>query len=281
MLTLADADYPQALLETADPPTLLYLAGRPELLNRRAMAIVGSRNPTPQGVADAGAFAANLGAAGLTVVSGLALGIDAAAHRGALPTVGCTIAVVGTGADRIYPPGNRDLAHAIAAEGALVTEFPLGTPPLATNFPRRNRLIAGLSQGCLVVEAAARSGSLITARLAAECGREVFAVPGSIHSPLAKGCHQLLKQGAKLVESAADILEELRYPPQSAPPPRPGARSAAGEALLAKLGFDPCAIDTLVARSGLTPDALIAMLLQLELEGRVANLPGGFYQRLL
>ncbi len=215
------------------------------------------------------------------MVSGLALGIDAAAHRGALATVGSTIAVTGTGADRIYPPGNRELAHAIASEGALLTEFPLGTPPLAANFPRRNRIIAGLSQGCLVIEAAARSGSLITARLAAECGREVFAVPGSIHSPLSKGCHQLLRQGAKLVESAADILEELRYPAQATPPPRPGPSSAESDALLAKLGYDPCAIDTLVVRSGLTPDALIAMLLQLELEGRVANLPGGFYQRLL
>jgi len=207
-----------------------------------------------------------------------------------LGTPGATIAVTGTGADRIYPAKNRDLAHTIATDGAILTEFPLGTPPIAANFPRRNRLIAGLAQGCLVVEAAARSGSLITARLAAECGREVFAIPGSIHSPLAKGCHQLLKQGAKLVESAEDILEELRWPAQSAnpgnllhcaPTSQAGARSVASEALLGALGDAPCAIDTLVVRSGLTPDALIAMLLRLELEGRVASLPGGLYQRLL
>ena len=278
ILTLADADYPQALLTCADPPVLLYLCGRAELLNRRALAIVGSRNPTPQGAADAGAFGRALGEAGLTVVSGLALGIDAAAHRGALDTAGGTVAVIGTGADRIYPEKNRELALAIARDGAIVSEFALGTPPLAANFPRRNRLIAGLASGCLVVEAAARSGSLITARLAGDCGREVFAIPGSIHSPLTKGCHQLIKQGAKLVESAQDILEELRWP---APAVRPEAPAdAAGTALLAALGHHPCAIDTLVVRSGLTPDALIAMLLQLELEGRVASLPGGLYQRL-
>lgn len=281
ILTLADAGYPQALLDCADPPVLLYLTGRAELLNRRGLAIVGSRNPTPQGINDASAFAASLGQAGLTVVSGLALGIDAAAHRGALRTPGATIAVTGTGADRVYPARNRDLAHAIAADGAIISEFPLGTPPIAANFPRRNRLIAGLAQGCLVVEAAAKSGSLITARLAAECGREVFAIPGSIHSPLAKGCHQLLKQGAKLVECAEDILEELRWPAQPAAPTQPGPKSVASEALLRVMGHDPCAIDTLVARSGLTPDALIAMLLQLELDGRVASLPGGLYQRLL
>ena len=279
ILTLADADYPQALLNGSDPPLLLYLSGRAELLNRRALAIVGSRTPTPQGAADATAFGAALGQAGLTVISGLALGIDAAAHRGALGSVGGTVAVIGTGADRVYPEKNRELAQAIAADGAVVSEFALGTPPLAANFPRRNRLIAAMGQGCLVVEAAARSGSLITARLAAECGREVFAIPGSIHSPLAKGCHQLLKQGAKLVESAQDILEELRWPVAAAaamvaaaPPDAPTA------ALLAALGQDPCAIDTLVVRTGLTPDALIAMLLQLELEGRVASLPGGLYQ---
>jgi len=250
------------------------------LLNRRSLAIVGSRNPTPQGLADASAFASALGQAGLTVVSGMALGIDAAAHRGALATPGATIAVIGTGADRIYPARNRDLAHAIAADGAIISEFPLGTPPIAANFPRRNRLIAGLALGCLVVEAAAKSGSLITARLAVECGREVFAIPGSIHSPLAKGCHQLLKQGAKLVESAEDILEELHWSAPLATPPQPGPKSVAEGELLRVIGHDPCAIDTLVARSGLTPDALIAMLLQLELEGRIASLPGGLYQRL-
>ncbi len=284
ILTLADADYPQALLESADPPSLIYLKGRAERLNRQGLAIVGSRTPTPQGEADAFAFAQTLAAAGLSIVSGLALGIDAAAHRGALKADGVTIAVIGTGADRIYPARNRELAHAISAQGAIVSEFSLGTPPLPGNFPRRNRLIAGLSQGCLVVEAAARSGSLITARLAAEAGREVFAIPGSIHSPLAKGCHQLIRQGAKLVESAQDILEELRlFTSTPAPAIEPGPTISAvpeSAALLEALGHDPCAIDTLAARAGLTPEALLAMLLQLELEGHVASLPGGRYQRI-
>ena len=286
ILTLADAGYPQALLEIADPPVLIYLKGRADLLQRKSLAIVGSRNPTPQGEANAASFAAALAQAELTIVSGLALGIDAAAHRGALEGGGFTIAVIGTGADRVYPARNRDLAQAIFEQGAIISEFPLGTPPLAANFPRRNRLIAGLSQGCLVVEAAARSGSLITARLAAEAGREVFAIPGSIHSPLSKGCHQLIRAGAKLVESAADILEELRWPVVSAAAESRSvateARSAApkSEALLTLLGHDPCTLDTLAARAGLTPDALLAMLLQLELEGHVASLPGGRYQRL-
>ena len=281
LLTLADADYPQALLNSADPPILLYLTGRSDILNRKSLAIVGSRNPTAQGAIDAGAFAASLAQAGLTIVSGMALGIDAAAHRGALGSSASTVAIIGTGADRIYPPSHKDLAHAISAEGAILSEFPLGTPPLASNFPRRNRLIAAMTQGCLVVEAAARSGSLITARLAAECGREVFAIPGSIHSPLARGCHQLLKQGAKLVESAQDILDELRWPQRLAPMRAPAVDAGPGAALLSVLGPEACAIDTLVERAGLTPDALIAMLLQLELEGRVASLPGGLYQRLM
>ncbi|HUY04742.1 MAG TPA: DNA-processing protein DprA [Rhodocyclaceae bacterium] len=279
ILTLADADYPQALLECADPPTLIYLKGHASLLNERCLAIVGSRNPTPQGEANATAFAAELAAAGLTIVSGLALGIDAAAHRGALRAGGHTIAVVGTGADRIYPARNRELAHTIGEKGAILSEFPLGTPPLAGNFPRRNRLIAGLSRGCLVVEAAAQSGSLITARLAAESGREVFAIPGSIHSPLSKGCHQLIRQGAKLVESARDVLEELSWPVLPAPL-QAAAAAPEDNALLSALGQDPCTIDALAARAGLTPDALLAMLLQLELEGHVASLPGGRYQRL-
>lgn len=286
ILTLADGDYPQALLEIADPPVVLYLKGRVELLNRPALAIVGSRNPTPQGVANAANFAATLTGAGLTIVSGMALGIDAAAHRGALDGGGLTVAVIGTGADRVYPARNRDLAQAISDQGAIVSEFPLGTAALAANFPRRNRLIAGLSQGCLVVEAAARSGSLITARLAADAGREVFAIPGSIHSPLSKGCHQLIKQGAKLVESAQDILEELRWPvaPATGETGSAAAESHPAEpeadSLLAMLGHDPCTLDTLADRAGLTPDALLAMLLQLELEGRVTSLPGGRYQRL-
>ncbi|SMB22064.1 DNA protecting protein DprA [Sterolibacterium denitrificans] len=297
ILTLADAEYPQALLASADPPILLYAKGRCELLNRPALAIVGSRNATPQGEANAAAFAASFAAAGLTVVSGMALGIDRAAHQGALTAkgeaAGSTIAVIGTGADRIYPARNRELARQIAVEGLIISEFPLDTPALSGNFPRRNRIIAGLAQGCLVVEAAARSGSLITARLAAEAGREVFAIPGSIHSPLAKGCHQLIKQGAKLVESAQDVLEELAWQTQAAPVavspaavpetgslPEDGADAAATANLLDCLGYDPCALDVLAERSGLTADALLAMLLRLELDGRIASLPGGRYQRL-
>ncbi len=294
ILTLADAEYPQALLRSADPPVLLYVKGRPELLNRPALAIVGSRNATPQGEANAEAFAAAFAAAGLTVVSGMALGIDTAAHRGALSgtaggnlVTGSTIAVIGTGATRVYPARNRDLARQIAERGAIVSEFPLDTPALAGNFPRRNRIIAGLAHGCLVVEAAARSGSLITARLAAEAGRDVFAIPGSIHSPLAKGCHQLIKQGAKLVESAQDVLEELNWQAAATPVARSAAVVPAdhpdhpdGERVLAALGHDPCAVDTLAERAGLTAEALLAILLQLELDGRVASMPGGRYQRL-
>ena len=287
IVTLADAEYPQALLRSADPPVLLYVKGRVELLNNPALAVVGSRNATPQGVANAEAFATALAAAGLTIVSGMALGIDTAAHRGALAAgarAASTIAVIGTGADRIYPARNRELARQIADQGTIVSEFPLETPALAGNFPRRNRIIAGLAQGCLVVEAAARSGSLITARLAAEAGREVFAIPGSIHSPLAKGCHQLIKQGAKLVESAQDVLEQLNWQAVAAPAARPVAEGAAAvpevDRVLAALGFDPCSIDSLVERSGLTADALLAMLLQLELDGQVASLPGSRYQRL-
>ena len=284
LLTLADADYPQSLLSSDDPPVLLYAKGNPAALNRPMLAMVGSRNATAQGVRDAEAFAQALGNAGLTIVSGLALGIDAAAHRGALATAAGTVAVIGTGADRLYPAKNEALARAIAETGVVLSEFPLGTPALASNFPRRNRIIAGLGLGCLVVEAALRSGSLITARLAAESGREVFAIPGSIHSPLSRGCHQLIRQGAKLVESAQDILEELRLEV-------PAAANSAGkggtatpnddeEQVLAFLGHTPCALDTLSARSGLTPADLLAMLLPMELAGRVAQLPGGLYQKL-
>ncbi len=299
ILTLADAEYPQALLRSADPPVLLYAKGRIDLLNRPALAIVGSRNATPQGLSNAEAFASAFACAGLTVVSGLALGIDTAAHRGALSGCaaeqGSTIAVIGTGADRIYPARNQPLAHQLARQGLILSEFPLGTPAISGNFPRRNRLIAGLSLGCLVVEAAARSGSLITARLAAEAGREVFAIPGSIHSPLAKGCHQLIKQGAKLVESAQDVLEELQLPatlPEKRSPPAAARGNEDGNdgsnggsdgdtsRLLAALGHDPCPLDTLVERAGLTTQAVLAILLQLELEGRVASLAGGRYQRL-
>jgi DNA processing protein len=276
VLTLADTDYPQPLLETADPPALLYLHGRRELLGRPGLAVVGSRNATPQVISNAEHFARAFSDAGLTIVSGLALGIDAAAHRGALAGTGSTIAVLGTGADILYPQRNRALGERIAREGLIVSEFPLGTPPHGGNFPRRNRVISGLTLGCLVVEAALASGSLITARLAAEQGREVFAVPGSIHSPHAKGCHALIKQGAKLVESAQDLLQELGMSGFAAPT---AAADPQANGLLRHLGYDPCDIDTLCARSGLTADAVSAMLLQLELDGKVAGLPGGLYQR--
>ncbi len=209
IVTLGDAALPAGAAQTADPPLLLYAQGRCELLHARAVAIVGSRNPTPQGIDNARAFAGHLSQAGLTIVSGLALGIDGAAHEGALDGPGSTIAVVGTGLDRVYPTRHRELAHRIASEGLMVSEFPLGTPPLPPNFPLRNRIIAGLTRGTLVVEAALQSGSLITARLALEAGREVFAIPGSIHSPQSRGCHALIKQGAKLVDGAEDVLEEL------------------------------------------------------------------------
>ena len=276
MLTLADGDYPQPLLETADPPPLLYLRGRRELLARPGLAVVGSRSATPQGISNAEQFARAFSGAGLTIVSGLALGIDAAAHRGGLEGAGSTIAVLGTGADILYPQRNRALGERIAREGLIVSEFPLGTPPHGGNFPRRNRVISGLTRGCLVVEAALASGSLITARFAAEQGREVFAIPGSIHSPHSKGCHALIKQGAKLVESAQDLLQELGIKGSAAPPATVDQEFVG---LLANLGYDPCDIDALCARSGLTAAAVSAMLLQLELEGKVASLPGGLYQR--
>lgn len=281
---MADTAYPQSLLTSDDPPLLLYAKGNTELLNRPMLAVVGSRNATAQGLRDAEAFARALADAGLSIVSGLALGIDAAAHRGALVTAAGTVAVIGTGADRLYPARNEALAREIAEKGVVVSEFPLGTPALGSNFPRRNRIIAGLGLGCLVVEAALRSGSLITARLAAESGREVFAIPGSIHSSLSRGCHQLIRQGAKLVESATDILEELRWEASAAASTldeHTAALSTADEErVLAFIGHAPCALDTLSARSGLTPADLLAMLLPMELAGRVAQLPGGLYQRL-
>lgn len=282
ILTLADAAYPRRLLETPDPPVLFYVKGRVELLNASALAVVGSRNATPQGESNAEAFAAALAEAGLTIVSGLALGIDSAAHRGGLRGRAGTIAVIGTGIDRVYPARNQELARKIAEQGAIISEFPLGTPALKENFPRRNRIISGLALGCLVVEAAERSGSLITARLAGEQGRDVFAIPGSIHSPLSKGCHRLIKQGAKLVDDARDILDELGFAAGAASKEagRAPEPDAAMQALLDSLGFDPCGIDTLSDRSGLTAERLYAMLLQLELEGRVANLPGGRFQRI-
>lgn len=278
LLTLADPAYPAALLEIPDPPILLYAQGDMSLLQRPALAIVGSRNATAPGRENAENFAATLGDAGLVIVSGLALGIDAAAHRGALRSRSSTIAVLGTGIDIVYPSRNRELHAAIAESGLLLSEFPLGTPPTAYNFPRRNRIISGLSRGVLVVEAALESGSLITARQAGEQGRDIYAIPGSIHSPLSRGCHTLIRQGAKLVESAQDILEELQFSgtPVAAAP----SASPVTPALLEHMGYDPCAVDVLCTRSGLTPESVSAMLLQLELEGRVAVLPGGQYQRL-
>ena len=307
VITLGDARYPQSLLDTEDPPLLMYLMGAARLLAQnpfptaRCLAVVGSRNPTAQGADNARLFSRALRGAGFTIVSGLALGVDAAAHEGALDVSSdpfaeatpSTIAVVGTGLDRVYPRKNLDLAHRIAAHGVLVSEYPLGTPPLAANFPKRNRIISGLSQGTLVVEAALASGSLITARMAAEQGREVFAIPGSIHAPQSRGCHALIRQGAKLVESAQDVLEELRMPPAA------GKQSASSGAalldeegsrdidtretespLLQALGFDPMGVDALVARTGMDAASLQVELLELELDGQVARLPGGLYQRL-
>jgi DNA processing protein len=278
-----DADYPRALLEIGDAPPAFYCLGRRELLARPALAIVGSRNATPQGCADAEAFAAALAAGGLTIVSGLALGIDAAAHRGALPHPGSSVAVVGTGLDRVYPARNRALAHALAERGALISEFAPGTPPLKANFPRRNRLISGLAHGVLVVEATLSSGSLITARLAGEQGREVFALPGSIHSPFSKGCHRLIRDGAKLVETAQDILDELAFPAAAAAaaPHRPGGDDdPTVEGVLAALGHAPADVDTVVARCGAPVASVLAALTALELGGQVAALPGGLWQRM-
>lgn len=282
VVTLADAAYPRLLLEIADPPPLLYCQGRTELLNRPALAVVGSRNASAQGAGNAEQFARSFSAAGLTIVSGLAQGVDAAAHRGGLAAEGSTIAVLGTGVDNPYPPANGALAAQIGERGLLVSEFALGTKPLAHNFPRRNRLISGLAQGCLVIEAALQSGSLITARSAAEQGREVFAVPGSIHSPLSKGCHALIKTGAKLAESAEDVLSELSAFRRTgfASTQSPGSSAVADGPLLECMGFDPVDVDSLCARAGLPAERVSAELLRLELAGRVSVLPGGLYQRL-
>jgi DNA processing protein len=265
LLTLADADYPRRLLEISDPPALLWCRGDARLLSRPGLAVVGSRNATPQGLSNAEQFARAFSDAGLVITSGLALGIDAAAHRGGLAGRSSTIAVLGTGADVAYPARNRALYDAIAERGVIVSEFPLGTVAAASNFPRRNRIICGLALGVLVVEAAMESGSLITARLAGEQGRELFAIPGSI------------KDGAKLVESAQDVLSELRIESPFAEPSQTSPARDTG--LLAWMGHDPCSIDVLAQRSGLTPDVVSAMLLALELEGKVAGLPGGRYQR--
>ena len=289
VVTLGDPRYPAALLNIEDPPLLLYLAGRLDLALEpsHSLAIVGSRNPTPQGALNARQFAQALAAQGLTIVSGLALGIDGAAHEGALTGTGtpdrlATVAVVGTGLDRVYPKRHHALAHRISEQGLIVSEYPLGTPPLAANFPRRNRLIAGLSSATLVVEAALQSGSLITARLAAEQGKEVFAIPGSIHATQSHGCHALIRQGAKLVETAQDVLEEMPGWAKAAPIATLRRDEDKNEdALLQALGLDPVSLDALQARTGLDIATLQARLMALELEGRVARLPGGLLQRLV
>ena len=303
IIVLGDTGYPQRLLETADPPVLLYVLGHArwfdaqgQLLGwpNKALAIVGSRNPTAQGTSNAQAFAQSLASQGIAIVSGMALGIDAAAHQGAIAATSAalqaapiTIAVIGTGIDRVYPRSNHGLARQIAEHGLIISEYHLGTPPLANNFPKRNRIISGLSLGTLVVEAATESGSLVTARMASEQGREVFAIPGSIHSPQSKGCHQLIRQGAKLVESVADIVEELPMlaATQSAILAQTQDQSTTAEApatespLLMALGFDPVDLDTLTGRTGLDVASLQIQLLDLELNGEVARLPGGLFQR--
>ena len=291
--TLGDAAYPAGLLDIEDPPLMLYmlgtLAGGTELASKtiaNSLAIVGSRNPTPQGESNARQFARTFAGAGICVVSGLALGIDGAAHDGAMLGGGSTIAVVGTGLDRVYPKKHLALAHRIASCGMLISEFPLGTPPLTGNFPKRNRIISGLSRATLVVEAALQSGSLITARLAAEQGKDVFAIPGSIHSPQSRGCHALIKQGAKLVEVAQDVLEELpgwsagTDPASASQAGNDAAPPSADDPLLAALGFDAVSLDALQARTGLDTARLQAQLLELELSGQVARLPGALFQRL-
>jgi DNA processing protein len=278
-VALGDACYPKALLNIADPPTALYVQGRIEKLNEPAFAIVGSRNATPQGVRDAQSFARALSEAGLVIVSGLALGIDAAAHRGGLAAVGSSVAVMGTGPDVIYPRRNHELAHALATDGCLVTEFALGTASVAGNFPRRNRLISGLSRGVLVVEAALRSGSLITANCALEQGRDVFAIPGSIHSPQSKGCHWLIKQGAKLVESAHDVLGELGLNSPGASADVAVDEEPDHDPLLDAMGHAPISIEQMAQRTGLDAAKLAAHLSRLEIEGRIAALAGGWFQR--
>ena len=318
IITLGNANYPESLLQTEDPPLMLYALGNLALISNHqpqakkdSIAIVGSRNPTPQGVLSAHAFAKTFSETGITVVSGLALGIDGAAHEGALDACartgadnstdshcGSTIAVVGTGLDRVYPAKHHALAKRIATQGGLlISEFPLGTPPLAANFPKRNRIISALSLGTLVVEATVKSGSLITARMATEQGKEVFAIPGSIHAPQSRGCHALIKQGAKLVETAQDVLEELRS--LLTPPAVPNSKILHTDAiqkensqtdtddrdepddLVKSLGYDPVSLDALVARTGWDAASLQVRLMELELDGEVARLPGGLYQRVV
>ena len=289
IITCRDPDYPALLLQIPDPPPLLYIHGDPGLLGEPQLAMVGSRNPSASGQQTATDFARHLSAAGLIITSGLALGIDAASHRGALDTDSPTIAVMGTGLDRVYPARHRDLAREIAAHGTLVSEFPVGTPPRAENFPRRNRIISGLSLGTLVVEAALRSGSLISARYTLEQGREVFAIPGSIHNPLARGCHHLLRQGAKLVETAQDVIDELGALAGACRPATAGNDTTAAQPpelgpeysqLIDCIDYEATSVDLLVERTGLTPAEVSSMLLQLEMSGYIASSPGGIYNRL-
>lgn len=287
IITLQDPRYPALLKQIADPPSLLFVQGDVDLVSQWQIAIVGSRNPSASGRDTAYEFARYMAQMGLTITSGLAMGIDAAAHQGALAGQGKTIAVIGTGLDRVYPAKHRDLAHDIASAGAIVSEFALGTAPRAENFPRRNRIISGLSLGTLVVEAALQSGSLITARMALEQGREIFAIPGSIHNPLARGCHQLIRDGAKLVETAQDILEELGPLAGVQGEEKVNIDIAESEIeldddyllLLNHLGYDPIQIDLLIERCRLTADVVSSMLLLLELQGQVESLPGGRYVR--
>jgi DNA processing protein len=286
VLVLGDDDYPAALRLTADPPLLLYLKGRRELLAAPMLAMVGSRSPTPQGLNDATAFSRGLSHAGWTIVSGLALGVDGAAHRGALQSKASTIAIVGTGLDQIYPKRHQTLGVEIIDRGLMISEYPLGMPPLAPNFPRRNRIIAGLARGCLVVEAALKSGSLVTARLASEAGREVFAVSGSIDSPQSRGCHALIRQGAKLVTSAADVLDELSAISLARPAtPAPAGADKSGQfdrelaQVLERMGYGPVSLDELMNRGGWPAAELSGWLLELEMAGAVARLAGQLFQR--
>jgi DNA processing protein len=280
LVALGDPDYPRMLLQIADPPTVLYVIGRTDLLNAPGLAIVGSRNASPRGMQDAQAFAHALSDAGLAIVSGLALGIDAEAHRGGLAGASSSLAVLGTGADVIYPKRNAELAARLAQEGALITEFPIGTPPVRENFPRRNRLISGLARGVLVVEAALPSGSLVTAKAAIEQNREVFAIPGSIHSPFSRGCHHLIRQGAKLVETTADVLEELRMPAGAPSIAEPAKLPREQAALLAAMGAAPVTIDQLAAATRRSAAEVAACISVLEIAGVIASAAGGRFQRL-
>lgn len=286
LVTLESPDYPRYLREIPNAPPVLYAMGRRELLQADMLAIVGSRNPTVQGQNNAMAFGRAISDAGLTVVSGMALGIDAHAHQGGLQGQASSVAVVGTGMDRVYPARHHDLARTLASKGLMLSEFPLGTAPLPGNFPRRNRIISGLSRGCLVVEAALNSGSLVTARLAAAQGRDVFAIPGSIHSPLSRGCHGLIKEGAKLVECTDDILQELQWHPSPAvaespmyPPAQPD--SPTSQPLLSAMGYEPISLEQMLTLCDMTPATLAASLSRLEIEGHVVMLPGGLYQRVI